>query len=303
MSSLPRHHPVIQRIEPWSGQVSEGMQVDFLGIKTRVSYFEGLKSSHVDGPSSSSPPPFDEEYFEWVDLLDAVSAAKTNFTMMELGAGYGRWLVRAAFACRLSGNLPCKLLGIEAEPTHYEWMFQHFRDNGLDPADHLLLKGAVSTKEGAARFLVGNAARWYGQRLALPEDYWQKAKQLLSLVASRASKDSVVPSLQYQFEDVRTYALTTLLSSFQRVDLVDLDVQGSELEVLQAAAASVDERVKRVHIGTHNRKVEAGLRRLFKRLGWLSVFDFPGQGRRDTPWGPIDFQDGVQSWTNPRLQS
>ena len=298
MSDLPGHHPVIQKIRPWSGQVSKDTQVDFLGVKTRISYFEGLKSNE-----NSSPPPFDEEYFEWVDLLESVTAAQGDFRMMELGAGYGRWLVRAAFACRLFGNLPCKLIGVEAEPTHFEWISQHFTDNDLDPADHVLLKGAVSTKDGAAQFLVGNAERWYGQRIAHVEDLWQGVKQPLKLIMSRSRKDESAPPLRYRFERVRTFGLTTLLTSFQRVDLVDLDVQGSELEVLAAAAASVNTRVKRVHIGTHSRKVEVGLRTLFKGLGWLCVFDFPGQGKRETPWGRIDFQDGVQSWTNPRFQS
>jgi FkbM family methyltransferase len=274
------------------------MQVDFLGAKTRISYFETLRSN--DSPTL---PPFDEEYFEWVDLLESLSTANGTFTMMELGAGYGRWLVRAALACRLLGDVPYKLIGVEAEPTHFEWMSQHFTDNGIDPADHMLVKGAVSTKDGSTQFLVGNAERWYGQRIVLLEDRWQGVKQPLKLVMSKSRKDESVQPLRYHFERVKTVGLGTLLTSFERVDLIDLDVQGSELKVIEAAATSVDKKVKRVHVGTHNRKVEAGLRKFFKGLGWLCIFDFPGEGKRETPWGPIDFQDGVQSWTNPRLQS
>ena len=36
------------------------------------------------------------EYFEWLDLLHAVQDARDRFVMVELGAGYGRWAVRAA---------------------------------------------------------------------------------------------------------------------------------------------------------------------------------------------------------------
>lgn len=35
-------------------------------------------------------PAFDEEYFEWIDLLEAVTEATGEFTMIELGAGWGR---------------------------------------------------------------------------------------------------------------------------------------------------------------------------------------------------------------------
>ena len=39
-------------------------------------------------------PDFCEEYFEWIDVLESVLAADQQFVMIELGAGYGRWLVQ-----------------------------------------------------------------------------------------------------------------------------------------------------------------------------------------------------------------
>jgi hypothetical protein len=44
----------------------------------------------------------------------------------------GRWAVAAAvLARRLRPRLPVTLVGIEAEPTHFAWMQQHFADNDL----------------------------------------------------------------------------------------------------------------------------------------------------------------------------
>ncbi len=277
------------------------MQVDFLGIKTRVSYLGVPEWRDSEDCSAPSLPRFDDQYLEWIDLLEAISEARNDFTMMELGAGYGRWLVRATSIARSFGNIPCKLVGVEAEPTHFEWMCQHFSDNGLSPADHLLIRGAVSTKDGTARFLVGNPGEWYGQRMAKLEDQWERIKRPLKQITSKpASKARSLP--RYRLEKVRTVSLNTLLASLQKVDLIDLDVQGSELEVLAVAALTINEKVGRVHTGTHNRRVEAGLRSFFSRLEWISVFDFPGQSEHETPWGPIEFQDGVQSWVNPRFQ-
>jgi hypothetical protein len=74
-----------------------------------------------------------EEIFEWIALAESVRAAREKFTMVELGAGYGRWLVAGAMlARRLRPGLPVKLIGVEAEQVHFAWMRRHFIDNGLD---------------------------------------------------------------------------------------------------------------------------------------------------------------------------
>ncbi len=281
----------------------QGFQADFLGILTRTLFFSLTTPSDLNGSAAPSLPPFDENYFEWIDLLESIASARGDFTMLELGAGYGRWLVRAAFAARWFGNLQCKLVGVEAEPTHFEWMKQHFEDNGLNPEDHALIRGAISKQDGMTWFIVGDPGAWYGQRMALPVDLWQWARQRLRRFFMKVSRDSEREegSPLYDFEKVRTIGLSTLLRSLKKVDLIDLDVQGSELEVLRAASEELNSKARRVHIGTHNRKVESGLRTLFLRSDWLNIFDFPSRSESETRWGLIKFLDGVQSWVNPNL--
>ena len=46
------------------------------------------------------------------------------------GAGWGRWLSAGAFASEQTGR-EYRLVGVEAEPQHFEWMERHFRDNNL----------------------------------------------------------------------------------------------------------------------------------------------------------------------------
>jgi hypothetical protein len=66
-------------------------------------------------------PAFPEEYLEWIDLLEAVANAQGKFTMIELGAGYGRWLVNAAVTLRQrKPTIVPFLIGAEAEPTHFQ---------------------------------------------------------------------------------------------------------------------------------------------------------------------------------------
>jgi hypothetical protein len=86
-----------------------------------------------------------------------------------------------------------------------------------------------------------------------------------------------------------------------RVDLIDLDIEGQELVTLTAAVADLDAKVKRLHIGTHGVEIEAGLRQLFSDHGWRCLADYSLQKTSETPWGVIAFDNGVQSWVNPRL--
>ena len=54
----------------------------------------------------------------------------------------------------------------------------------------------------------------------------------------------------------RAVSLKTLLESSQRVDLIDADIQGVEAEVFEPAATLLAAKVRRTHIGTHDRDNE-----------------------------------------------
>ncbi|MGH9142942.1 MAG: FkbM family methyltransferase [Vicinamibacterales bacterium] len=221
--------------------------------------------------AAPEPPAFNEEYFEWIDLLEAVDAATNRFSMLELGAGWGRWSARAAAACR-QRQLPCRLVAVEAEPTHFAWLLQNLDDNGVRLEDCRLVQAAVAGQDGTVGFHVGDPATWYGQCIG---------------------GTTQVPSI----------SLATLLRDEPLVDLIDMDVQGTELEIVTAVPDLLAEKVKRVHIETHSGHVHAGVHRVFHGLGWKLHFSFEGNSMDTTPWGPIDFQGGTESWLNPRLCS
>jgi hypothetical protein len=86
------------------------------------------------------------------------------------------------------------------------------------------------------------------------------------------------------------------------IDLIDLDVQGEELKVLSSSVDLINARVGRLHIGTHSPEIESGLRQLLASQGWRCDADFGCCRENDTPFGPVMFLDGVQSWVNPRLR-
>jgi hypothetical protein len=128
------HHPVFGAFMPWQGIAEPGWDVNFLGVRTRVDYFsmfERLADFSSARLLQTAPPIQNEDYFEWIDLLESVVSAKRRFRMIELGAGWGKWLANGAVAARSVG-LDYYVVGLEAEPTHFKWMKQHLRDNGVD---------------------------------------------------------------------------------------------------------------------------------------------------------------------------
>ena len=285
-------HPAFDPFPRWSGADEPAMLLDWLGVRTRRSFFslfDQLAPAPRPGVLRPAYPPIDEEFFEWVDVLQAVHAAhqsrQPHFTMIELGAGWGRWLLRAHAALRsLKSQTVAHLVAVEAEPEHFAFLLDHLQDNGVDPTNHRLHQAAVDTTPGVAPFFVGAGDRWYGQALAGPH-----------VGPVEAFPEAAV-------QDVSAVTLAELLEPHDRVDLIDLDVQGAEADVLASAQTLVDQRVARVHIGTHGESIEADCRSLFQSLGWTRLNDYPCGGKQiPTPHGPVDFGDGVQSWTNPKL--
>ncbi len=272
-----QHHPALAAVPAWMGLNPSGFSVNWVGTRTDLRFLKG----HAAPPPGLVEPPLpeiSEEYFEWVCAAEAIAAARGRFTMVELGAGYGRWMMDAMGLLRQMGrqDLTPHFIGVEAEPSHYAWMVEHFRNNGLDPAQHRLVQGAVSGRDGKVRFAIGDADAWYGQSII-------------------ADADTGVNSVE-----VPAYSLATLLHDVPMVDLLDIDVQGAEAEVCLAAARVLDEKVRRIYIGTHEDAIERDLRRLFQNLGWQEIFAYRLGRAQGTPYGRIMFGDGVQCWLNPR---
>jgi FkbM family methyltransferase len=266
-----RHHRVFSCFHRWAGRVPAGFDIDFLGTRSRTDFCTTSRPQPEDRFAAPSHPPFDEEYFEWIDLLEAVVSANDRFTMLELGAGWGRWTARAAAAAQQRG-LAYTLVAVEAEPTHFQWLAQNLQDNAIKLDDCRLVQAAVTAKDGTVCFQVGDAPTSYGQSIG-------------------------------GNTEVKAVSLATLLQPFEFVDLIDMDVQSAELDILAAATEPLSQKVRRVHVETHSEQLHTAILTLFQRLGWQPHFLYGGNTADKTPWGRINFQGGTQSWLNPRLHS
>jgi hypothetical protein len=108
------------------------------------------------------------------------------------------------------------------------------------PAEHHLIFGAVEDKDDEALFVTGNSTEWYGQYVVeRPEDRFD----------GYANAD---------VKRVPTFSIRSLLSRFERVDYMDLDIQMSEL---RAIPAGIDEMTKKCgaclsrHMGTKSMRL------------------------------------------------
>ena len=225
-----------------------------------------------------------EDLLEWRDLLEAIENSGHIFTMVELGAGYGRWVVAAAVLAQRVRGMSARLIAVEAEPFHFEMMRQHFIDNGVNPEAHTLLKAAGTETDGLVYFVEGHSREWYGQAVLPSPDHgfgnWPEAS----------------------VKTVQGLSLVTILRDLDLVDLIDMDVQGAEAAILRGNKDILCERVKRLHIGTHSHEIEAELIALFEGMGnWTCLVNYACYSTAKTEFGEIKFLDGVQTWVNSAL--
>jgi len=276
-----RHHPVFEHFPPWRGESDGGWMIDFLGIRTDPRYRWQWRPPPAGPLVTQVPSPY-AGYFELVAVLESVVEARQSerYTIIELGAGFGPWLVTAHRARALLGGRPARLVGLEMVPEHFAWLHEHLRRNAIDPSEHTLIQAAVSDDERGGAFLVENDP---------DSDFGQTLRRA---GAADARTGDVVA--------VRTVTLRSLLGELDRVDLLHIDVQGEELRVLRHALGDVTRRVRRMVVATHSRSIHRRLGELLRSAGWQTVWDFPGRGRRLTEFGHVRFLDGLLVLRNER---
>lgn len=265
-----------------------GFIVDFIGVRTRAT---SLWREVQELAGTVVPPPvpsdFHAEAVEWIGLLKAVKDARDQFVMMELGAGWGPWLVAGATAARARGIREFRLLGVDADEGHVRFMRQHIADNGFDPEAQTLVHGAVGPEPGVAKFpRLPDPANDFGSRpmQAAEGDY-----------AGREFAETV---------DVEVLGIAVLLQREPLWDLVHIDVQGGETALCERAIDLLAERARWVIIGTHSRKIDGDLVDMFTRHGWKLEHEKPSRFIFRPAMPTLDAMtthDGTQVWRNPRI--
>jgi len=315
-NSFAETEALIDLITPWSGDVPEGFVVDSLGILTDGTFLwnrTGPFGGHHESTSRPSVATWGEGYFELASWLMAARDARDRFVAVSLGAAFGAQLVFAWKALQALNPLPCRLIAVEPVPENCSWIRRHMAVNGIDPDEHCIIQAAVGYDNEPALFPVGapgsgrtgstdtNSAhgRETYASLLRGHAYSQHVLENILLYNSTGLAYDLGAGFESEMKFVSAVTIRDVLMPLEGVDLLEVDIQGSEAGVIPPFIDVLNRKVRRAHIGTHGREPHDLLRALFVDAGWEIVFDYAPDTQHMTEGGPLDLHDGILSVRNP----
>lgn len=324
MSDLKQYSEIFSEIMPWYGQVPVGYTVDFIGVLTSKDFLvDGYHPAFVDGAELAMQRPrlADREngefWFEAADWVLAVKEARECFVMITLGALYGYQAVGSCRMLQLLNPMPYKLVAIEPIPENVEWVKRHMRDNGIDPDEQWIVQACISDRKEPVLFPVGSPGLGAQNCIATNNesarvDYVEELvnggrvedalRSLLLDNSTGLQKDIIAGrGALGEIKLVSTVTLEEVLGPFERVDLLEADIQQSEIIVFPPFRELLKRKVHRIHLGTHGQDVHDALHQMFVEDGWDVVFSYGPDSVHQTELGSFSTNDGVLSVRNPNV--
>lgn len=268
--------------------VSDGRSVyDFLGGAIDSSYKRGWDKNVLPGGTVVTPgyPAPSEWTVDWFACLLAARLAGDRFTVIELGAGYGQWMVTSIMAYKaLHPDRPCHGMALEAEATHYEWLQQHVKKNLGDYKDvRTDLLQAAAGYDGVAQFpIISEPDRDYGAAYQAAEG---------------ASQMTKVDCLSMKTVDER-FAEPT-------IDVLHVDIQGAEADLI--ANSGFKECLSKTRFalfGTHRSdELHERIRVAVEDSGLKVLIQWPRNRLVKTNFGEIKTNDGAIFAVSPKFEN
>lgn len=258
---------------------------NYLGVLIDPKFFPSILDDKA-GEVEDAPIPanWHADIAEWGAALRAVDLARENFTVAELGCGWGCWLNNTGVAARRKG-LKVHLIGVEGDKGHIAFAREACATNGFTDKQLTLRHGVAATSPGTALFPRQDQAgvNWGEEPL-----FGATAEQRRS--AAEAGTHDEVPMIP----------LEDLLSPYSRIDLLHIDIQGSEADLVAGCLPTLRDKVAYLVIGTHSRQIEGQLMTTLLQAEWILEIERPAIFSISTGV-PCTLVDGVQGWRNPVL--
>ena len=265
-----------------------GHMVNYLGVATDVGYVGAF--AHLSGVVEAPPIPCNNhaELVEWAAVLRAVELASDRFTVVELGAGWGCWMVNSAVAAKRLG-LDVLAIGVEGDEGHASNIADHCAKNGITSEEFRVEIAVAGASEGVALFpVVGNSADSYGQE---PRFF-----------ATQDDADAFLRSTSARYDAMPIRTLDDISASAKTIDLLHIDIQGGEVEFLRSSQETLKRKVAYIVVGTHSRKIDGDLIELMQSHGWRLEFEKPCTIQIDGAGNVLNIRDGTQGWANTNLR-
>ncbi len=273
-------HPTVFEQFTRRVSISDGASVyDFLGGAIKSSYKSGWDKNVQPAGREVMPgyPGLSEWTVDWTACLLAALMAKDEFTIAELGAGYGQWMVTAIMAAkRVDPQIRCCGYAMEADPIHYQWLRENAYRNltDFDDVDLKLVHGAAGL-DGHVEF----------PALADPSaDYGAS----YSKSGSQGQADNVV---------VRSLSLHSIYEQLgnESVDLLHVDIQGAEEDLIEDREfLPTMQRTKVALFGTHRSEaLHERVREQMTAAGFTVAVEWPRRATIKTRLGQLTTVDGA----------
>lgn len=264
-------------------QAHPGFLTNYLGVRIDTKFLPSLLSGSA-GLVEPAPIPanWHADTAEWAAALRAVDLAGSQFTMAELGCGWGCWMNNTGVAARNAGR-DVHLIGVEGDAGHLGFAREALATNGFAPEEVTLHRGIAAAQAGTALFALQDTA---GENWGLAPVFG----------ADAAERDRLLATGRY--EPLPMVPLADVIGS-RTLDLLHMDIQGGEAELVKSCLSILNERVKYLVIGTHSRQIEGQIFDTLQAAGWHLEIERPAILTL-TPDGPATSIDGVQGWRNLR---
>lgn len=268
--------------------------VDWFGIRVPISLVPHLKSRA--GTRIESPPYPDDgfraTFIEYLAVVDSITAMGENYAMAEVGASYGPFSALCATLALRRGARKVVLRAVEAARNAYSVIHENYARNGLlghEAVDWFVLNAAVEADFKTLFFpdvdcVIDNGASVQEQATAVD------------------IRGAALPMMPVQ--SVPLQAILALFPNGMLIDLLHVDIQGAERKALPGGLCALNERVKRLLLATHSRRIEGEMIDLLSGSGWELVAEEPcGFSPRADVLAVEGWttKDGTQYWINRAL--
>lgn len=262
-----------------------GYLTNFLGVVIDPKFFPTIlqnKAGQVEG--IPIPANWHADIAEWGAALRAVDLARSTFTVIELGCGWGCWMNNTGLAARRAG-LDVHLIGVEGDEGHATFARESCAANGFSPDQVSIYRGIAGPTSGIALF----------PRQDQPGVGWG-----LEAIYDATEEQRKSASESGAYDELPIVTLEELAAPHGHIDLLHIDIQGAEADLIAGCLPILRERFVYLVVGTHSRQIEGRIMETLLQDGWILEIERPAILTLDAA-GPRVTVDGVQGWRNPRL--
>jgi hypothetical protein len=301
----------LPKLTPWAGYLSAGRQRNHLGV---LSPDEGRDRRPARYVETRLPRVADGEGFsEWFSTAQAIARAKRSFTMVSLGAHYGKPMVNAVHMLRAVRPMPYRLVAAEGDPNLGPMLTEHFRENGVGSTSLTHINAVVGANNKPVLFPCTETRTGSNSALtsvdtidafvAAINDGGHAERSIAALLRDGTTGITITlagTGVEAELRLMSSVTLGDLLGPLDHVDYLDIDIQAAELDALPPFIDLIARRVGWIHLGTHGQGVHDAMAGMFRSNGFRIEIDWNPEATYETPGGSFRTQDGVLAVANPK---